>query len=307
MPKPLRAAFFDVDRTVVARSSTLAFGGHFYREGLISLTAALRLASLQLAFVRLGANERQMERARAALLEVTRGWEAERVRRLVEETLQQVIGPLIYAEALDLFAQHREAGHELYLVSSAGMEVVRPLAEYLGIPHVIATLTGIDERGRYNGTLAFYAYGRHKAVAIVEEADRRHIDLAASWAYSDSITDLPMLEAVGHPVAVNADRVLRAIARERGWEIRDFNRPVTLPRRLPRPRAEVLVGAGALGVAAFASWRVQRNLVSVSARASGHRPTRALRGRHPPASTASARPGSCRHTAQCPSTSHAAG
>ncbi|MGM0819240.1 MAG: HAD family hydrolase [Actinomycetota bacterium] len=251
------AAFFDLDKTVVAKSSTLAFSRELYREGFITPSVVLKTAYAQLSYQLLGANDEKMQRSRESLLELTRGWDAERVKRLVRETMQEVIDPLIYEEALDLFAEHRRAGRRLYLVSSAGEEVVQPLAEYLGVPHVIATRMAIDDEGRYAGELEFYAYAEAKAEAIVAEADAVGIDLAASYAYSDSITDLPMLEAVGSPVAVNPDRELRAVALERGWEVRDFTRPVALRQRLatvPRPSGEVVAGAGALGAVAVTGW-----------------------------------------------------
>lgn len=254
-----QAAFFDLDKTVVARSSTLAFGRELYREGMITPAVMLKGAYAQLAYQLLGANEERMERSRTALLELTRGWDAKRVQRLVRETLQEVIDPMIYQEALDLFEEHRRAGRDLYLVSSSGVEVVRPLAEYLGVPSVLATRAGIDEVGCYDGTLEFYCYAEHKATAIHEEAAQRGIDLSASYAYSDSVTDVPMLEAVGHPVAVNPDKELRAVAQDRGWEVVDFQRPVALRSRLsqvPRPPAEVVAGTGVLSALAFASWLV---------------------------------------------------
>jgi HAD superfamily hydrolase (TIGR01490 family) len=270
LPAAGAAAFFDLDKTVVARSSTLAFGRPLYREGLISPAVVLKGAYAQLIYQLLGANEERMERSRVALLELTRGWEAERVQRLVRETLQEIIDPLIYQEALDLFDEHRRAGRDLYLVSSSGVEVVRPLAEYLGVPHVIATEAGIDDEGRYDGTLSFYCYAEHKAVAIRAEAAARGIDLEHSYAYSDSVTDVPMLEAVGHPVAVNPDKELRALALERGWEVRDFAKPVALRSRLsgvPRPPTEVVAGAGALGAVALAGYLVYSRLHSGRSRA----------------------------------------
>ncbi|MPZ74294.1 MAG: HAD-IB family hydrolase [Nitriliruptorales bacterium] len=251
------AAFFDLDKTVVAKSSTLAFGRPLYREGLISPAIVLKGAYAQLAYQLLGANEGRMEKSRVALLQLTKGWNAERVQRLVRETLQEIIDPLIYQEALDLFEDHRRAGRALYLVSSSGVEVVKPLAEYLGVPHVVATRPGIDDDGNYDGTLDFYCYGPNKAVAIREEAALQGIDLAGSYAYSDSTTDVPMLEAVGHPVAVNPDRELRHLAAERGWEIVDFVRPVAVRSRLstvPRPPGEVVAGAGAVSAVAMAAW-----------------------------------------------------
>lgn len=251
------AAFFDLDKTVVARSATLAFGRPLYREGLISPAVVLKGAYAQLVYQLFGADEGRMERSRAALLDLTRGWDAERVQRLVRETLQEVIDPLIYAEALELFGKHRRAGRDLYLVSSSGVEIVRPLAEYLGVPYVIATRPGIDDQGCYDGSLEFYCYGAHKAVAIHDVARECGLDLEASYAYSDSVTDVPMLETVGHPVAVNPDRELRALALERGWEIQDFQRPVALRSRLsqvPMPPAGVLAGAGAVSAAVLAAW-----------------------------------------------------
>ena len=254
---PREAAFFDLDKTVVAKSSTLAFGRPLYKEGLISPAIVIKGAYAQLAYQLLGANEGRMEKSRVALLELTKGWNADRVQRLVRETLQEIIDPLIYQEALDLFEEHRRAGRDLYLVSSSGEEVVKPLAEYLGVPHVIATRPGIDEDGNYDGTLDFYCYGENKAVAIREEAEARGIDLAASFAYSDSVTDVPMLSAVGHPVAVNPDKELRRYAATNEWEVVDFVRPVAVRSRLstvPRPPAGVMMGAGALSAMAAGGW-----------------------------------------------------
>jgi HAD superfamily hydrolase (TIGR01490 family) len=253
------AAFFDLDKTVVAKSSALAFSRELYREGLLSPTAMLKGAYAQLVYQLFGADDDRMERSRVAMLELTRGWEAARVQRLIRDTLPEVVDPLVYAEALDLFDEHRAAGRELYLVSSSGIEIVAPLAEHLGVPHVLATLPGLDADGCYDGTLEFYCYGDDKAVAVRREAAARGLDLDASHAYSDSITDLPLLEAVGHPVAVNPDKDLRAVAAERGWTILDFRRPVRLRDRLrqvPRPPTELLAGAGALGMAALAGWIV---------------------------------------------------
>ena len=289
MDAPREAAFFDLDKTVVAKSSTLAFGRPLYKEGLISPTIMVRGAYAQLAYQLLGANEGRMEKSRVAMLELTKGWNADRVQRLVRETLQEIIDPLIYEEALELFEEHRRAGRDLYLVSSSGVEVVKPLAEYLGVPHVIATRAGIDHDGNYDGTLDFYCYAENKATAIREEAEEHGIDLSRSYAYSDSVTDVPMLDAVGHPVAVNPDRELRRLAMEREWEIVDFVRPVALRSRLstvPRPPTEVMAGAGALSAVAVAGWVLyQRRRTHLAARSAllarhGRVPTQLTRMSH---------------------------
>jgi phosphoserine phosphatase len=136
---------------------------------------------------------------------------------------------------------------------------VTPLAQYLGVDSTISTRPEIDDEGRYTGRVEFYAYGPYKAVAMRELAITDDIDLAESFAYSDSITDLPMLEAVGHPIAVNPDRDLRRVAAERGWEIRTFDSTVALKtRRHVRP---VAIGSGTVavaGVAAATWWLVRR-------------------------------------------------
>ncbi len=131
------------------------------------------------------------------------------------------------------------------VISSSPVEVVRPLGKYLGIDEVIGTRPEIDEDGKYTGRLDFYAYGPGKAVAIREMAEAEDVDLSASYAYSDSMTDLPMLEAVGHPVAVNPDKELREIAQERDWQVMEFERPVTVRTRLVTIPAPVPVISGA--------------------------------------------------------------
>ena len=167
----------------------------------------------------------------------------------MRETLDEVLSPIIYAEALELIEEHRRAGRKTVIVSSSPIETVEPLGEYLGVDDVIATRPRIDAEGRYTGELEFYAYGAHKAEAIREMAVGEGIDLAASYAYSDSITDLPMLELVGHPVAVNPDRELARVAREREWEVRYFQRPVRLRDRVPVPPQGPTIAAGSAAAA----------------------------------------------------------
>jgi phosphoserine phosphatase len=147
------------------------------------------------------------------------------------------------------------------VISSSPVEVVAPLGTYLGVDEVIGTRPEIDEHGAYTGKLEFYAYGSGKAEAIVEVAERDGLSLADCYAYSDSITDVPMLEAVGHPVAVNPDKELEAVATERDWLVVDFERPVTLRTRLaavPAP-VPVISGAAVAGglAAAVAMWAVK--------------------------------------------------
>jgi HAD superfamily hydrolase (TIGR01490 family) len=254
----MEAAFFDLDKTIVARSSPLALGRSFFKEGLIGRSFLLKSLYAQLMFQLMGADEEKMERMRQEAAKMTSGWEVEKVRRIVSEVLEEVISPLIYAEALELMHDHRSAGRMIVIVSSSPEEVVEPLARMLRVDRWIATRPKIVD-GKYTGDLDFYAYGPYKAEAIQELAGDLGIDLERSFAYSDSETDLPMLETVGNPVVVNPDRGLRKLAEERGWRVELFRNPVTLRDRLPHirpPELSVNSGiatiAGVVGVAAVA-------------------------------------------------------
>ena len=239
------AAFFDLDKTVIARSSTLAFIRPLRKAGLLKHRTVLRAAVAQAVYRTMGADQDQLDRVRDQLVGLSKGWKADRIRRLVQETVDEVISPLVYAEALTLMDEHRREGRKVVIVSISPEEVVRPLAGYLGVDHVIASRSAVDEEGRYTGRLAFYATGEAKGEAIRDLARRWDLDLERCFGYSDSSTDLPMLEAVGQPVAVNPDRALREVATERGWPVVEFDSPVTLRSRLqtlPRPGAPLLSG-----------------------------------------------------------------
>jgi HAD superfamily hydrolase (TIGR01490 family) len=254
----MEAAFFDLDKTVIARASMVAFGRPFRRQGLISRRLMARALWGQLVYMYLGADEEKLARMRESVLALTKGWDQSVVRRTVREALSEVVTPIIYAEALELIEQHRAAGRKIFIVSASPEEIVIPLSQHIGADEAIASRARIDADGRYTGEMAFYAYGQQKAEAMRDVAVREGIDLDASYAYSDSATDLPMLEAVGHPVAVNPDRELLRAARQRDWEIRRFERPIRLRDRLPAPPpAPTAVGATALvaGVLALAWWR----------------------------------------------------
>ena len=251
------AAFFDLDKTIIARSSTLVMGRTFYRDGLISSSMVLKTLYAQVVYQLSGADHERMEQARHAALELTRGWEAERIRALVRETMEETIAPLAYQEALDLITSHRRAGRDVWIVSSGGEEIVEPYSAFIGVDEVIATRSGIDDEGRYDGTLEFYAYAGAKATAIRQIAQVRGYDLSRCFAYSDSITDLPMLSAVGRPMAVNPDRELRAAAEAMEWEVREFASPVRLRDRLPevQPAGQVTAGLVGAGLVGLLVWR----------------------------------------------------
>ena len=229
------AAFFDLDKTVIAKSSTLAFGRPLFKAGMLGRRALLRAAAGQTLYTLFGADHAQMQRARESMLELTKGWNRIEVEDLVQEALDEVVAPLVYAEALFLIDDHLREGRRVFIISASPIEIVRPLAHYIGVDEIIATRSKVDGEGRYTGELEFYAYGPGKAEEVERLAEREGIDLSRSYAYSDSATDLPLMEVVGHPVAVNPDKDLRKVAEEHSWPILEFQRKVSLRTRLARP------------------------------------------------------------------------
>lgn len=233
------AAFFDLDKTIIAKSSTLAFGRPFYRGGLINRRAVVRSVYAQTKFALSGIDERQMERMRAYLTKLCAGWNVEQIRAIVTETLHMIVDPLVFAEAVDLIRRHQADGLDVVVVSSSGSEVVAPIAAMLGADSSIATQM-VERDGRYTGEIEFYAYGPNKATAIQTLAEREGYDLHRCFAYSDSVTDLPMLEAVGHPFVVNPDRALHKEAVARDWPILTFTNGVPMRERFSLLRRQPL-------------------------------------------------------------------
>ncbi|WP_132876134.1 HAD family hydrolase [Tamaricihabitans halophyticus] len=249
------AAFFDLDKTIIAKSSTLAFSRPLFKEGLINRRAVLKSAYAQFMYVLAGADSDQTERMRDYITQLCGGWDVAQVRAIVEETLHDIVDPLVYAEATELIAEHQAAGHDVVIISATGEEISAPIAHMLGASQVIGTRMVVAD-GKYTGEIEFYCYGENKAKAIAELATRHGYDLDACHSYTDSSTDLPMLEAVGRPCAVNPDKALRKAALERDWPVLTFNNPVSLRNKVFSPSGTALavtaVGLGA--VAAGATW-----------------------------------------------------
>jgi HAD superfamily hydrolase (TIGR01490 family) len=217
------AAFFDLDGTVLAGASSLLMAREFHRAGLLSTRAALRSAWANARYRLLGVDHAGMERIRTAALAATVGWDVAEVRAIAAAALDDVLWPRVHAAARHRIAAHQQAGEDVWLVTTSGLEVVEPLAAALGLDGVIATRGGIDRAGRYDGTVRFSAYGPAKSRAIRQVAAVRGYELADCTAYSDSITDLAMLSVVGRPVVIDPDRALRRRAARLGWPIRSFS------------------------------------------------------------------------------------
>lgn len=251
---PKVAAFFDLDKTIIASSTALAFSKPLLREGLINRRAALKSAYSQLMFSLAGADAQHTERLRARISALCAGWDVAQVSAIVNETLHDVVDPLVYAEATDLIAAHKAEGHDVIVLSATGQEVVAPVAEMLGAESVATRMEIVN--GRYTGEVEFYCYGEEKAAAARKLAVERDYDLLHCFAYTDSSTDIPLLEAVGHPCAVNPDKALRKHADQRQWPVLTFEKPVSLRSRMPSATTTALalgVGVGAVA-AAGATW-----------------------------------------------------
>ncbi|PWN00904.1 HAD-IB family hydrolase [Nocardioides silvaticus] len=240
------AAFFDLDKTIIAKSSALAFSKPFAAGGLISRRAVLRSAYAQFVFLVGGADHDQMEKMRQFMSQLVAGWDVATVREIVAETLHNIVDPLVYDEAVQLIEEHHAAGRDVVIVSSSGTDVVAPIGAMLGADRVVATRLEIVD-GHYTGEIEYYAYAEEKATAILALAEEQGYDLAACYGYSDSATDIPMLEAVGFPHAVNPDRELRRAAAARAWPVLVFSRPVALRSRVPLPPAKPTLAALAVG------------------------------------------------------------
>ena len=240
------AAFFDLDKTIIAKSSTLAFSKPFQAGGLISRRAVLRSAYAQFVYLVGGADHDQMEKMRQFMSQLCTGWDVATVREIVADTLHNIVEPLVYDEAVSLIEEHRLAGRDVVVVSASGAEVVEPIAAMLGADRVIATRMEIVD-GRYTGEIEYYAYAEEKARAIRELADEVGYDLENSYAYSDSVTDVHMLEIVGHPFAVNPDKELRRAAATHEWPVLVFTKPVALRSRVPLPPPKPTLAALAVG------------------------------------------------------------
>nr|WP_274992055.1 HAD-IB family hydrolase [Promicromonospora iranensis] len=258
MPRaPRTAAFFDLDKTIIATSSSAAFSKPFLAGGLLSHADVLRSAYAHFVFMIGNADADQTERMRAHLSSLVTGWDVAKVRQIVTETVHEFIDPYVYAEAVQLIADHHAAGRDVVVVSASAAVLVEPIAAALGADHVLSTQMSVAD-GRFTGEIDFYNYGDNKAVGVRRLAAREEYDLAGSFAYSDSITDAPMLAAVGHAYVVNPDRVLRRRAAESGWGVLAFTRPIALRPRIEPVPVIAVVGTAAVGVAVWLIWRAAR-------------------------------------------------
>jgi HAD superfamily hydrolase (TIGR01490 family) len=216
------AAFFDLDRTLISGSSAFTLATQARRAGMIPTNEFLRDAAGAVSFKLFGASDDTTAEVRRRILKAVTGMRQSELQALNTEVLPRLLAK-VRPEARRLLDQHRRAGRDTFIVSAAPHEIVEPLALSLGMTSGMGTRSHVVD-GRYTGELdGPFCYGAGKVEAMIELANWNGYHLDQCYAYSDSASDLPMLEAVGHPVAVNPDGTLERHARRHGWPIVIFS------------------------------------------------------------------------------------
>jgi HAD superfamily hydrolase (TIGR01490 family) len=246
------AAFFDLDKTLMAGSSGMQFARVATRHGVVGRRQLASWAVEHLRYRLRGTTDERTNEVLRAARELISGVPARSIERMNPEVMAAIL-PRIYPQMLDEVYAHQDAGRATFIVSAAGNGVVEPLAAVLGMDGGIGTSYEIGEEGAFTGRLGGpFVYGPGKVEAMEAFAADHDIDLAESFAYSDSLSDLPMLRAVGHPVVVNPDPPLAELAREEGWQTMRFEQ---LGRRLVALAVTVLATIAGFGASRIAARR----------------------------------------------------
>lgn len=237
-------AFFDLDKTLMAGSSGMQFARVATRQGIVGRRQLARWGFEHLRYRLRGTTDERTSEVLRVARELITGVPAVQIARMGPEVMADIL-PRVYPEMLAEVHAHQDAGRPTFIVSAAGNEIVESLARVLGMEGGIGTSYEVDGDGNFTGRLEGpFVYGPGKVEAMESFAAGHGIDLATSYAYSDSLSDLPMLRAVGNPVAVNPDPPLAAIAKEEGWQVLRFER---LGRRLIALAITVFATAAGLG------------------------------------------------------------
>jgi HAD superfamily hydrolase (TIGR01490 family) len=248
--EPRGAAFFDLDKTLMQGSSGFQYARAVREAGMMSRRQLAADAAANIRFRLSGVSDEQSEALRQRIATSLEGIRVRDLERLGVRVMQRVL-PRLYSEMLTIAYAHQDAGRPVYIVTAAAQDMAQVLANILTFDGALGSTLSEVEDGVYTGRPAgSFLYGPAKAVAIRELAERENLDLDASYAYSDSFSDAPMLRAVGNPVVVNPDTSLEALARDGGWEILRLDR---LGRKLTI--AGLLAVAGSASAATVAVTR----------------------------------------------------
>jgi HAD superfamily hydrolase (TIGR01490 family) len=243
-PEEKGAAFFDLDRTLMAGSSAFQFGRAAYKAGLATRRQLASDAWENVLFRLRGSTDSGTDALRERVGRMLEGVRVRELQRLAHDVLAGVL-PRLYPQMLEIAYEHQDAGRPIFICTAAAQEMAELMAIVLTFDGAVGSVSEVVD-GHYTGRAGGpFTYREGKAEAIRDLAEREGIDLTESWAYSDSESDLPMLRLVGHPVAVNPDAELGRVARMEGWELLRFER---LGRRLRvAGAAGVAAGLGGLG------------------------------------------------------------
>jgi HAD superfamily hydrolase (TIGR01490 family) len=243
-PDEKGAAFFDLDRTLIEGSTAFQFGRAAYKAGLVTRRQMLEDAWEHIRFRLHGSTDAGTDAIRERVGKTLEGLRVRQLQRLAPDVLAGVL-PRLYPQMLEIAYEHQDAGRPIFICTAAAQEMAELMAVVLTFDGAVGSVAEVVD-GHYTGRPGGpFTYREGKAEAIRDLAEREDIDLAASWAYSDSESDLPMLRLVGHPVAVNPDAELARIAAAEGWEVLRFER---LGRRLRVAGAATVAAAlGGLG------------------------------------------------------------
>ncbi|HEX2057724.1 MAG TPA: HAD family hydrolase [Actinomycetota bacterium] len=272
MVKPRRAAFFDLDKTLIPGSSLFLLARGAYERDMFKVRDLLRFAWGQAMFRLAGERQRDMEMSRTSTLEFVTGHKSSELVEWGRQIAEERILPRVYEDIVRVVDDHKSRGDLTFLVTAAPVELASTIADALEMTGAIATVSEVDSAGYYTGRLVGpVMHGPEKAKAVAEVAAEHGIDLVDCSAYSDSVNDLPLLEAVGDPHAVNPEHELRRIARVRGWHVHE----------LRTRRRALLIGipAGLGGAGLFASGVAAGMWAQRRASAQRRRPVEKLRRR----------------------------
>lgn len=248
------AAFFDVDNTIIRGASAFWLAQAMYSRGFFTIFDILRFSWHQIAYITFGENERRIAAVRRRALAIMSGRSVAEVTALGEEVYDEVLAHRIFPGTKALLDDHLAAGNQVWLITATPVEIGELIARRLGATGALATVAE-QRNGFYTGHLrGEMMHGTAKAEAVAQLARAESLDLRNSYAYGDSINDLPLLESVGHPSAINPDPRLRLHAMNIGWPVRDFRKRRPAARR----SIQAAYGAGLLWAAVVAQRAVRR-------------------------------------------------
>jgi HAD superfamily hydrolase (TIGR01490 family) len=254
------AAFFDLDKTLMAGSSGMVFARVASRHGFVQRGQLAKWGWDHFRYRLRGASDEQTSAVVNVAKRVFADIPEREIDRMAPELLAGIL-PRIYPQMLDEVHRHQDEGRATFIVSAAGNDLVKTLAAVLRMEGGIGTRWAVGDDGKYTGEMdGPFVYGKGKVEAMRRFAEKHDIDMDSSYAYSDSVSDLPMLRSVGHAVVVNPDADLLEIARDEGWQVMRFER---LGRKLAIAGATVLAAAAG-GLGALASRRRSSGRLSVS-------------------------------------------